>query len=141
MPYCGKAFFVLPIITASGRFCTSASLIHSPVSMLLASPGCRSTGSASGSALISATTLELSDTVVSFFPQPVKNDQIMYEAPVEGGETRLMGIFGDYSSVEKIESIRSCRLYYIDWALEFDAFYAHCGQAYLAKGMLDSGVI
>ena len=71
----------------------------------------------------------------------VKDAQVMIEAPVEGGETRMMGIFGDYASMEKIESIRSCRLYYIDWALEFDAFYAHCGQAYLAKDMLNSGVI
>ncbi len=61
---------------------------------------------------------------------------VVYEAPVEANITRLMPIYQDYQSVEKIMSIRSCRLYYIDWALEFDAIYAHYGQAYLAKDML-----
>lgn len=67
--------------------------------------------------------------------------QVVIEAPVEGALTRLMAIFGDYESAERIESIRSCRHYYIDWALEFDAMYAHCGQAYLAEDTLNSGVI
>ncbi|MCC8081912.1 MAG: DUF3048 domain-containing protein [Lachnospiraceae bacterium] len=66
---------------------------------------------------------------------------IIYEAPVEGSETRLMAIFQDYQSVEKIMSIRSCRLYYIDWALEFDAIYGHYGQAYLAEDMLSQSYV
>lgn len=66
---------------------------------------------------------------------------IIYEAPVEGSETRLMPIFQDYQSVEKIMSIRSCRLYYIDWALEFDAIYGHYGQAYLAESMLGNSYV
>ncbi len=61
---------------------------------------------------------------------------LVYEAPVEGSLTRLLCFFQDYESVEKIMSVRSCRLYYIDWALEFDAVYIHYGQAYLAKSML-----
>ena len=61
---------------------------------------------------------------------------VIYESPVEGSETRLMPIFQNYQQVEKIRSIRSCRLYYIDWALEFDAIYGHFGQAYLAEDML-----
>ena len=36
---------------------------------------------------------------------------IVYEAPVEGGLTRLMGIFEDYRGMEKIGSVRSCRDY------------------------------
>ncbi|MCD7865733.1 MAG: DUF3048 domain-containing protein [Clostridiales bacterium] len=66
---------------------------------------------------------------------------IIYEAPVEGPETRLMAIFQDYQNVEKIMSIRSCRLYYIDWALEFDAIYGHYGQAYLAVDMLSQSYV
>lgn len=38
-------------------------------------------------------------------------------------------------------SVRSCRLYYIDWALEFDAIYMHVGQAYLAKDMLSNSYV
>ncbi len=66
---------------------------------------------------------------------------IVYEVPVEGSLTRLMAIFQDYATVEKIMSIRSCRLYYIDWALEFDAIYMHYGQAYLAKSMLSQSYV
>ena len=40
-----------------------------------------------------------------------------------------MAIFQDYANLEKVMSIRSCRHYYVHWALEFDAIYAHYGQA------------
>lgn len=54
---------------------------------------------------------------------------IIYEVPVEGRITRLMGIFEDYNSVEKIGSIRSSRDYFVYFAMEYDALYAHFGQA------------
>lgn len=54
---------------------------------------------------------------------------IVYEAPLEGRTTRLMGIFEDYEGVEKIGSIRSSRDYFVYYALEYDAIYAHFGQA------------
>ena len=54
---------------------------------------------------------------------------IIYEAPVEGRITRLMGIFEDYTKVEKIGSIRSSRDYFVYFAMEYDALYAHFGQA------------
>ncbi|MCD8333092.1 MAG: DUF3048 domain-containing protein [Clostridiales bacterium] len=66
---------------------------------------------------------------------------IVYEAPVEGSLTRLMAIFQDYENVEKIMSLRSCRLYYIDYALEFDAIYIHYGQSYLAEDMLSQSYV
>lgn len=54
---------------------------------------------------------------------------VIYEVPVEGRITRLMGIFEDYENVEKIGSIRSSRDYFVYFALEYDALYAHFGQA------------
>ena len=54
---------------------------------------------------------------------------IIYEAPVEGRITRLMGLFEDYENVEKIGSIRSSRDYFVYFALEYDPIYAHFGQA------------
>ena len=54
---------------------------------------------------------------------------IIYEVPVEGRITRLMGIFEDYRNLEKIGSIRSSRDYFVYFALEYDALYAHFGQA------------
>lgn len=54
---------------------------------------------------------------------------IVYECPVEGRITRLMGIFEKYEEIPKIGSIRSSRDYFVYYALEFDAIYAHFGQA------------
>ncbi len=55
---------------------------------------------------------------------------VIYEAPVEGADvTRLMGIFEDWQGLERLGSIRSSRDYFVYCALEFDAIYAHFGQA------------
>lgn len=54
---------------------------------------------------------------------------IVYEAPVEGRITRLMGLFEDYELMDKIGYVRSSRDYFVYCALEYDAIYAHFGQA------------
>lgn len=61
---------------------------------------------------------------------------IMYEAMVEGGITRLEGLFEDYKDAEKIMPIRSCRPYYIYYAREFNAYYGHFGQVIYAVPIL-----
>ena len=61
---------------------------------------------------------------------------IVYEAPVEGRITRLMAIYDDYRNLEKVGSIRSSRDYFVYYALEYDAIYAHWGQATLYVGDL-----
>lgn len=66
---------------------------------------------------------------------------VLYEAPVEGGTTRLLGIFQDLSDVEKIGSVRSCRHYYIYYAVEFDAIYLHYGQAIWAEDLLSKDFV
>lgn len=66
---------------------------------------------------------------------------VIYEAPVEGGLTRLMGIFQDYKDIEKLGSVRSSRLYYAYYSQEFDAIYLHYGQAAYATTFLESGQI
>lgn len=59
----------------------------------------------------------------------ISEASVVYEAPVEGRITRLMGLFEDYSNLEKIGSVRSSRDYFVYFALEYDALYAHFGQA------------
>jgi hypothetical protein len=59
----------------------------------------------------------------------VGSADIIYEFTVEGGITRLLAIFNDYSSLEKVGSIRSCRPYYVTTAMEFDAIYMHYGES------------
>ena len=57
------------------------------------------------------------------------NAGVIYEAPVEGSITRLMALIEDYDNLGRIGSVRSCRDYYLFYANEFDAIYAHYGQA------------
>lgn len=71
----------------------------------------------------------------------ISNADVLYEAPVEGSITRIMGIFDNYDKLEKIGSIRSCRIYYCYFALEWDAIYCHFGQSKYAVDFLKSGKI
>jgi DUF3048 family protein len=52
---------------------------------------------------------------------------LVYEAVSEGGITRFMAVFWR-NEVERIEAIRSARVYYIHWAAELGAVYVHWGQ-------------
>ncbi len=66
---------------------------------------------------------------------------IVYEMEVEGGITRLMAVFQDYSNLEKVGPIRSARHYYIKTAMEYDAIFAHVGQSCVAEQFIStSGV-
>lgn len=63
-----------------------------------------------------------------------------YEIIAEGGITRIMALFKDVEVLDKIGSVRSSRPYYLDYALESDAIYAHWGgseQAYKDIKSLD----
>ena len=57
---------------------------------------------------------------------------IIYECTVEGGITRLMAIYSDYSDIEKVGSVRSARHYYDRKSIEYDAIYVHYGQSHFA---------
>ena len=63
------------------------------------------------------------------WPQAGLNQAYMvYEAIVEGGETRLMALFKG-KNVEKIGPVRSARHYFIDYSMENDAIYVHFGES------------
>lgn len=53
---------------------------------------------------------------------------LIYEAVAEGGIPRLLAIYHSQTP-DKVGSIRSARVYYVDWAREYDAWYAHWGGA------------
>jgi len=53
---------------------------------------------------------------------------LIWEAVAEGGITRLLAVFHS-NDVGQIGPVRSSRVYYIDWALEFPAYYSHVGGA------------
>ena len=60
---------------------------------------------------------------------------MVYEIIVEGSETRLMALFKGVD-VEKIGPVRSARHYFLDYAMENDAIYAHFGQSPQAESDL-----
>lgn len=67
------------------------------------------------------------------FPQSGTSEMdILYEAVVEGGITRLMGISQNVTS-DRIGSLRSARPYYVSIAKEYDALYVHIGGSDDAK--------
>ena len=67
------------------------------------------------------------------WPQAGLNQAYMvYEIIVEGGETRLMALFKGVT-VDKIGPVRSSRHYFLDYAMENDAIYAHFGWSPQAK--------
>lgn len=53
---------------------------------------------------------------------------LVFEAIVEGGITRYMGVFHS-QDVEEIMPVRSSRAYYLDWMKPLDATYMHIGGA------------
>ncbi|MDD5952622.1 MAG: DUF3048 domain-containing protein [Oscillospiraceae bacterium] len=57
----------------------------------------------------------------------IADADLMFETLVEGGITRMMAVYGDYTKIPDICSVRSCRYYYPILAEGLDAVYIHCG--------------
>ncbi len=53
----------------------------------------------------------------------ISEADIMFEVIVEGGITRMMAVYGDYTKVPNVCSVRSCRYYYPILAHGLDAVY------------------
>ena len=62
---------------------------------------------------------------------------ITYEIITEGGITRMMALFKDQNT-SVIGPVRSSRHYYLDYAMENDAIYAHYGYSDRAKNDITS---
>lgn len=61
---------------------------------------------------------------------------ILYEAVVEGGITRMLGIYEGVDS-DRIGSIRSARHYMVSFADEYDAIFVHFGHTKYALAKID----
>lgn len=83
----------------------------------------------------------LGNTTAALPQYGISEAEIIYESPVEGGLVRLLAVIQDYENLEKLMSVRSCRHYFVHWALEYDAIYTHFGQAYLAYDILDQDYV
>lgn len=56
------------------------------------------------------------------------NAAAVYEAITEGGITRFMAVFMQNGATQ-VGPVRSARSFFIDWASEYSAYYAHAGGA------------
>ena len=63
---------------------------------------------------------------------------ITFEIMVEGGITRNMCVFDRYDNIEKLGSVRSARLPYVQLAKMFDGLYAHFGFSPTAQEMIEN---
>ncbi len=74
----------------------------------------------------------------------LKGAQVVYEAPIEGGITQLMGLYENYSNFsqfEKLGSVGSGRVYFMDYAASFDAIYVHDGESEDVNSTLESAQV
>ena len=53
----------------------------------------------------------------------ILNADLMFECLVEGGITRMMAVFADYTKIPEVCSVRSCRYYFPYFAYGLDAVY------------------
>lgn len=67
----------------------------------------------------------------------IGNAGVIYECVVEGGITRMMAIFDDYTGLDQIGNVRSSRPYYVYFASEYDAIYMHAGGNPAAFELID----
>ncbi len=63
---------------------------------------------------------------------------ILYEVMEEGNISRQMAIIPDWTGMSRIGNIRSCRLYYIPLAKEWDPILIHFGGVAYMKGTIDA---
>lgn len=78
------------------------------------------------------------NNIINAIPQSgLSQADVTYEALVEGGITRLMCVFKDYSDIPKLGPVRSARHYYIWFADMLNAIYGHVGQSWRAKNWLE----
>jgi len=79
------------------------------------------------------------NNIAPSFPQyGIAQADIIFEMPVEGNQTRFMALFGDYTQVPKVCSVRSARKYFPAMAEGFDAVYVNWGMAEAIRPYINS---
>lgn len=62
---------------------------------------------------------------------------VLYECPVEADLTRSMAVIKDWEGLDRIGNVRSCRDYFVYWALEYDAIYVHFGGPFYITDIIE----
>jgi hypothetical protein len=72
-------------------------------------------------------------------PSGIDQAFLVVEAPVEAAIPRILAFFSEAQVVDEIGPVRSARPYFLDWAAELDAVYAHVGGSNAALDAIASG--
>lgn len=82
----------------------------------------------------------IDNAVDAWPPSGIERAFLVIEAPVEAGIPRYEAFFAADAAeaVDKIGPVRSARPYFVDWANEFDALYAHVGGSNAALEVISS---
>lgn len=68
----------------------------------------------------------IDDNIVARPQSGISSASIVYQAPADGGEDRYMMVFQEGTATD-IGPVRSARPYYVYWAAEYKAVFAHFG--------------
>ena len=69
----------------------------------------------------------------------ISKASILFESKVEGGITRFMAIFEDYTELEgDVGPVRSGRDQFLQWAMPMQALYCHIGRSGITQTYIDS---
>ena len=63
---------------------------------------------------------------------------VLFESKVEGGITRFMGIFEDYTTLADVGPVRSGRDQFLQWAMPWQALYLHIGRSGITQTYIDT---
>lgn len=77
------------------------------------------------------------NNIIDAMPQSgISQADVTFEMLVEGGITRYMCVFKDYSNISKLGPVRSARHYYVQMANYLDGIYAHVGWSTFAEDQI-----
>lgn len=65
------------------------------------------------------------------------NADIIYEAVTEGGITRMMAVYSDIDSIQRVGPVRSARDRFVELMLPLNSIYVHIGSSSTAQRMLN----
>lgn len=66
----------------------------------------------------------------------ISNAGVLYQFPVEGNISRMLGIIDQWHGLQRIGNVRSAREYFVYAGLEWDPIFCHFGNPYYADAIL-----
>ncbi len=81
--------------------------------------------------------MQINTTQVAWPHYGLSEADVIFEMEVEGGITRMMAIFRDYSQMPQVGPVRSARDQFVQMLFQTSALYVHEGESTYARTMLD----